>query len=386
MEGRSLRRAADGREPGGRAGLRRVAPPPAPVRLGAAPRLADDALQADRGAAAGALRPRRRTRARRRTARARGRGRGSRAMRTRAAGGVMATTTPRGRPGDRRRDRRAPRGARLRRRRAAAARPPAATGRDPKDGIGLATRLGRNGMSVARTEPREGHPRADGAPRRGPGHARGPPHAGRRLRDGRAVRGARSATCGRSRSEGRSRAEDSVVLGDNLRLAGPPQEATEVLERTAREEPEVRAALALAGRGLREGRRRSADAAAAYEKVLAIAPDHIEALRGPGRPRAHRGRRRRGGEALRPHPRVGPGGRRRALTKLGVVRMRTGRADGGDRPLPQGGRARAEERRGPALPGGGPRLERASPRRPCPTSSGRSPRTRARRWRSTASA
>ena len=80
---------------------------------------------------------------------------------------------------------------------------------------------------------------------------------------------------------GRSRAEDAVVLGDNLRLAGRPQEAVAVLERTARENPRFAqpllslAAVRRAGAQRRGGR-------GAYAKVLELAPDHTEALRGLG--------------------------------------------------------------------------------------------------------
>ena len=62
VEGRSLRPAANGRGDGRRPRVRRVALLPAQPRLGRAARLAERALQADRGAAAGALRRRRRPR------------------------------------------------------------------------------------------------------------------------------------------------------------------------------------------------------------------------------------------------------------------------------------------------------------------------------------
>ena len=84
-------------------------------------------------------------------------------------------------------------------------------GRDPKDGIGLVTRLGSNGMTVARTEPAEGDPRADGAAGRGPRHAGRAAHARRRLRRrgparGRGARPARAREARGALERGRGRA------------------------------------------------------------------------------------------------------------------------------------------------------------------------------------
>src|SRR5262249_13214412 len=81
--------------------------------------------------------------------------------------------------------------------------------------------------------------------------------------------------------EGALTAEDSVVLGDSLRLAGHAQEAIAVLRATADKNPRFSQPwLSLAAIFVTQNK--LADAAAAYERVLAIAPDQIEALRGLG--------------------------------------------------------------------------------------------------------
>jgi hypothetical protein len=113
---------------------------------------------------------------------------------------------------------------------------PIPTGRDPKDGIGLVTRLGRNGMSVARTEPLKAIRELTTLLAEDPGmlvvlrtRAVAYQTAGQyenAIRDLRALE-----------SKGALSAEDSVVLGDSLRLAGRTREATAVLEATAGRNP-----------------------------------------------------------------------------------------------------------------------------------------------------
>jgi tetratricopeptide (TPR) repeat protein len=203
---------------------------------------------------------------------------------------------------------------------------PAATGRDPKDGIHLATRLGRNGMSVARTEPEKAIRELTALLAEDPGilvalrtRAIAYETAGQyeaAIRDLRALekRGALSA-------------EDSVVLGDNLRLAGHAAEAVAVLERTAKKNPRfTQPWLSLAALAVKQNR--MAEAASAYLKVLAITPDQAEALRGLGDLALMKGDVE---EAARRYARVvekdpADAG---ALSKLGVTRIRMGRADEG---------------------------------------------------------
>ena len=108
-------------------------------------------------------------------------------------------------------------------------------------------------------------------------------------------------------------------------------------------------------------RRDVAGAAAAYERVLQMAPDQVEALRGLGDLALVARRRGRRRDALRPHPRARAARRGRA----GEARRAAhagGRHRGGDRAVPPRDRARAEERRGAAVPRRRARLERA-PRR-----------------------
>jgi arylsulfatase A-like enzyme/Flp pilus assembly protein TadD len=203
---------------------------------------------------------------------------------------------------------------------------PAATGRDPKDGIGLVTRLGRNGMSVARTEPQKAIEELTALLAEDPGmlvvlrtRAVAYETAGQyeaAIRDLRELekRGALSA-------------EDSVVLGDSLRMAGRTKEAIQVLEGTAGRNPRfAQPWLSLAAVFVRQ--KRMAEAAAAYEKVLAITPDHAEALRGLGdlaliEGDVH-GAARRYERIVDTDPEDAG-----ALSKLGVTRMRTGRAEEG---------------------------------------------------------
>jgi len=203
---------------------------------------------------------------------------------------------------------------------------PVQTGRDPKDGIRLATRLGRNGMSVARTEPEKAIRELTLLLAEDPGmfvalrtRAVAYETAGQyeaAIRDLRALE-----------KRGALTAEDSVVLGDNLRLAGRTREAVAVLEGTATKNPRfAQPWLSLAALAVKQNR--IDDAARAYEKVLAITPDHAEALRGLGDLALIKGDV--GGAAQR-YERVVDADPADvgALSKLGVTRMRMGRVDEG---------------------------------------------------------
>jgi choline-sulfatase len=202
--------------------------------------------------------------------------------------------------------------------------PPPPTGRDPKDGIGLVTRLGRNGMTVARTEPEKAIRELTALLAEDPGmlvvlrtRAVAYAAAGRHAD---AVRDLRELE-----KRGSLSAEDAVVLGDNLRLSGHPAEAVRVLERTIRENPKfAQPLLSLAAVHVQE--RNPPLAAAAYGKVLAIEPDDPEALRGMGDVALIEGDVEGAG---RHYARIleldeGDVG---ALSKLAVVKMRTGRPD-----------------------------------------------------------
>jgi choline-sulfatase len=195
------------------------------------------------------------------------------------------------------------------------------SGRDPKDGISLVTRLGRNGMTVARTEPQKAIRELTALLAEDPGmlvvlRTRAVAYAAAgRPED--AIRDLRELE-----KRGALSAEDAVVLGDNLRLAGRPKDAVVVLERTSRENPKFAQPL-LSLAAVRVQQKDMDGAAAAYAKVLAVDPDNAEASRGLGDVALIRGDL---AEAGKRYGRVVEldGTDAAALSKLGVVRVRTG--------------------------------------------------------------
>ena len=201
---------------------------------------------------------------------------------------------------------------------------PAATGRDPKDGIGLATRLGRNGMTVARTEPARAIRELTALLAEDPGmlvvlRTRAVAYAAAG-RPADAVRDLRELE-----KRGALSSEDAVVLGDNLRLSGQPQEAARVLERTIHDNPKfAQPLLSLAAVRLQE--RNVEAAASAYGKALELEPDNPEALRGMGDVALIQGDGERAGKQYARILELDASDAA-ALTKLGVVRMRSGSRD-----------------------------------------------------------
>jgi tetratricopeptide (TPR) repeat protein len=201
---------------------------------------------------------------------------------------------------------------------------PVPTGKDPKDGIGLATRLGRNGMTVARTQPDKAIRELTALLAEDPGML----VALRTRAVAYETLGQHEAAIQDLRAldkQGALTAEDSVVLGDNLRMAGRLREATEMLQGTAGKNPKfAQPLLSLAAVFVQEKKNR--EAAATFEKVLAISADNLEALRGLGDlglmegdlaiAESHYGR------ILQVDPKDTG-----AMTKMGVVRMRQGRGD-----------------------------------------------------------
>ena len=196
-------------------------------------------------------------------------------------------------------------------------------GRDPKDGIRLMPRINR-GMSLARTDPATAIRDLTSVLAEDPGLlmarrtiAVAYATAGQHARAIEVLRGLEK--------EGQLTVEDAIVLGDNLRFADRLPEAVEVLQRTARENPRFpQPWLSLAEVHIKQGK--NAEAAAAYEHVLALVPDHIEALRGLGDLALLEGRldaaATRYGRILEIDPSDAG-----AMTKIGVLRMRAGRAD-----------------------------------------------------------
>jgi choline-sulfatase len=195
--------------------------------------------------------------------------------------------------------------------------------RDPKDGIRLLPRINR-GMSAARTEPQLAIRELTIVLAEDPG-----------LLAALRTRAVAYATAGRHdlavadlrrlEKDGQLTAEDAIVLGDNLRFSGRLAEAVEVLQRAARENPRFpQPWLSLAEVHIKE--HKNAEAAADYQRVLALVPDHIEALRGLGDLALLEGRldeaAARYGRILEVDP--GDAG---AITKMGVLRMRAGRGE-----------------------------------------------------------
>ena len=202
---------------------------------------------------------------------------------------------------------------------------PAATGarRDPKDGIRLMPRINR-GMSLARTDPAVAIRDLTSVLAEDPGLLM----ARRTIAVAYAAAGqhARAITVLRQlEKEGQLTVEDAIVLGDNLRFADRLPEAVELLRQTAQENPKFpQPWLSLAEVHIKQGK--NAEAAAAYEHVLSMVPDHIEALRGLGDIALLEGRLEPAAARYRRILEVDPADAG-AMTKMGVLRMRAGRAE-----------------------------------------------------------
>jgi choline-sulfatase len=195
--------------------------------------------------------------------------------------------------------------------------------RDPKDGIRFLPKLNR-GMSAARSEPELAIRELTAVLEEDPG-----------LFMARRTRAVAYAAAGKHDlaiadlraldREGQLTPEDAVVLGDNLRSAGRLEEAALVLQRAERENPSFpQPLISLAAVRIQEGK--YDEAAAACESVLKLVPDHIEALRRLGDLALLREDLN---AAAARYARIleVDAGDVPAMTKLGVVRMRTGRPD-----------------------------------------------------------
>jgi len=205
----------------------------------------------------------------------------------------------------------------------AAAAGSASSGRDPKDGARLLPRLNR-GVSAARAEPERAIAELTAVLREDPTLVM--------ARRARAVAYEASGRFDEAIAElailekqGRFSPEDGVALGDNLRFAGRLDQAMQVLQQTAKDNPKfVQPWLSIAEIHIKRGERPAASAA--YERVLEVVPDHIEALRGLGdlalleETPAAAGPRYERILAVDPED-TG------AMTKLGVVRMQLGRPE-----------------------------------------------------------
>ncbi len=195
--------------------------------------------------------------------------------------------------------------------------------RDPKDGIHLMPRLNR-GMSTARTDPAAAIRDLTSVLAEDPDLLM----ARRTLAVAYEAAGRHDlaiAELRRLEKEGQLTAEDAIVLGDNLRFSGRLAEAIEVLQRAARENPKFpQPWLSLAEMRIKE--HSNAEAAAAYEHVLSLVPDHIEALRGLGDLALLEDRPEEAGARYARILQVDPADAG-AMTKMGVLKMRAGRAE-----------------------------------------------------------
>ena len=195
--------------------------------------------------------------------------------------------------------------------------------RDPKDGIRLLPRINR-GMSAARTDPQVAIRELTIVLAEDPGLL-----AALRTRAvAYAAAGRHDLAIGdlrRLEKDGQLTAEDAIVLGDNLRFSGRLAEAVAVLERAARENPKFpQPWLSLAEVHIKE--HQNAEAAADYQRVLALVPDHIEALRGLGDLALLEGRLDEAAARYARILEVDPADAG-AMTKTGVLRMRAGRGE-----------------------------------------------------------
>ena len=203
------------------------------------------------------------------------------------------------------------------------AQPASGVRRDPKDGIRLMPRINR-GMSVARTDPATAIRDLTSVLAEDPGLlmarrtiAVAYEAAGQYARAIEVLRGLEK--------EGQLTVEDAIVLGDNLRFADHLPEAVEVLQRTARDNPKFpQPWLSLAEVHIKQGR--NAEASAAYDHVLALVPDHIEALRGLGDIALLESRLDAASSRYARILEIDPADAG-AMTKVGVLRMRAGRAE-----------------------------------------------------------
>ena len=195
--------------------------------------------------------------------------------------------------------------------------------RDPKDGVRLLPRINR-GMSAARTDPEAAIRDLTSVLAEDTGllaavRTRAVAYAAAGRHD------LAVADLRRLEKDGQLTAEDAILLGDNLRFSGRLAEATVVLERAARDNPKFpQPWLSLAEVHIKE--RKNAEAAADYQRVLALVPDHIEALRGLGDLALLEGRLEEAGTRYGRILEVDPGDAG-AMTKTGVLRMRAGRGD-----------------------------------------------------------
>ena len=203
-----------------------------------------------------------------------------------------------------------------------------ATAAIPRTACASCRRLNR-GMSVARTEPEIAIRELTAVLAEDPGPADGPPHARGRLRGGGTGTSARSPTCARSRRPGSSAPRTASCWATTCGSPDDLTEAAAVLEAAARDNPKfAQPWLSLAEVHI-AARPVSPRPRPRVERALELVPDHLEALRRLGDLALRRG------DLEAPRARATPASSRSirtdaaAMSKLGVVRVRSGRADEG---------------------------------------------------------
>ena len=155
----------------------------------------------------------------------------------------------------------------------------APSGRDPKDGIGLITRL-EHGIADVQTNPA----RAEEVLRQVLAEDPGVDLARRHLALALVGLGDHRAAIGefvQLQGRGAASAEDLVLLSESLRVAGRPDESRRALAEAARLDPRSPEPVLTEARTLMAAQRPS-EAAAAFQRALALVPDHPEALLGLG--------------------------------------------------------------------------------------------------------
>ncbi len=148
--------------------------------------------------------------------------------------------------------------------------------RDPKDGVRFLPRLNR-GMSAQRLQPEIAIRELTSVLAEDPG-----------LLMARRTRAVAYAAAGKPElaiadmrtleAAGELSAEDAIVLGDNLKNAGRFDEAANVLQKTAHENPKFPQPLVSLAE-VQFAQHKYADAEATLDRVLKMVPDYIEALR-----------------------------------------------------------------------------------------------------------
>ncbi len=296
---------------------------------------------------------------------------------------AMAAHDAGSRAGGRRGDGRAAGRARLRRHGGGSTVRPRRSGRDPKDGERARHAARPNGMSVVRTEPEEAIRELTALLAEDPGMLMARRHAGRRLRRRPTSTRPPSPSSGGLEKDGSAHAPRTGSCSATTCARRPPEGGD--AQSSSAPRARTRSSPSPGSPSPRStSRSRSSTRPPRPTRRSSRSTPTTRGPPGPRRPRAARRRPTRPRPKLRAHPRDGARGRRRDGPSWASSKVRTGRPDEAiglfRRAIerePKNGEASCTSRGRSPRPG--------TPPRPSPTSSARSPRARARRWRSTAS-